>query len=96
MNDKNLSKYYREHREQRVDKKLKTIFGKEISEITETDLATFVDNLTRRMYLFKGYLPTSMIYVLFGVLTHPNLSRNSKEVNHQITPFPSKNQQSVS
>lgn len=79
--DSDLSKHYSEARNRDIDKKLNSVFGKDSDSVTQEELATFVDNFSQRLYLFKNSLPKSLTHILTGVLTHPNLSSKDKKVN---------------
>lgn len=86
MSDSDLAPHYQDAKRRDIDQKLKSIFGKELNEISTDELSTFVQNFNQRIYLFKNSIPKNLTHVLTGVLTHKNLSDTDRQVNFNILP----------
>lgn len=81
MNDTQLSKHFDKFRKEKIENKLKEIFGVEkVEDINEEDIGVFCEQLTRRLYLFKNSLPKSLSYVVLGVLTHEKINEKDRNV----------------
>lgn len=56
------------------------IFGRTYQETTPSDLHSFVNNLTERLFILKKYEPFSMQTLLKYVFKHEKLANIDREV----------------
>lgn len=56
------------------------LFGIEYNQLTKQDLHVFTENFLERLYIIKKYLPSKLIEVVKGVISHPNISMVDKRV----------------
>ena len=80
--DKELHSIFKNKWEKKYKGSCEKVFSKEYENISSQDLAIFIDNFIRRIYILKKCFPYSLAYVLFGVLKHPNLNLTSKNVKN--------------
>lgn len=80
-NDDNLEQHFQSFRQKKIDDRLKQIFNVEDPQsIQSEDLGLFCNQISKRFYLFKNSIPSSLACVLYGVINHDNLLENDRMV----------------
>lgn len=66
------------------------IFANDYNKTGTFELHTFISNFIQRLHMLRKYQPRSLIYLLKGVLLHPNLQKLDKNVRmfaYKMAPF---------